>query len=201
MAGDITALAFMHARIPLIDYHGTDANDQKHAQDRTTLVIKRWAALVGELQATRRKTLECCEARPGKGDAAVLAIVDREKFDVLHNSIATITEQIVTFEESIRKLDEIIANNNLSPGWLEELKYRLTSAGSGIYQQKTNITKLLAFHTQKNPRMSPEDVLKIPEFAEKRANADRLIKLDEDYLERMKPVVAEIEAVLDGAGC
>ncbi len=201
MAQDIQSLGYVQARISLIDYRGTDAHDQKHATDRTTLLIKRWAACVDKLQADRLKTIQCCEARPGKGDVASLVIVDRQQFDSLQEAIQGHVESIKELEQAIIKLDEIIATNGLGDGWLSDLKQRLGSAGSGIYQQKTNISKLLTFYTQKNPRMSPEDVLKIPDFAARRADADRIIKLDEEYLAKTKPIVNEIEGLLEGVGC
>lgn len=201
MAGDITALAFMQARMPLIDYRGSDANDQKHSQDRTVALVKRWKALNEELRASRRGTLECCEATPGKGSAAILSIVDKGRFDGLQEAIKAHTEQINAMETAIEALDKIITDNSLSPGFWDELKRRMASSGSSIYTQKNNISKLVSFYTQQNPRMPPEDVLKIPEFAEKRAAAERIIEQDRAYLDKMKPLVAEIEGILSSVGC
>jgi hypothetical protein len=174
MAGDITALAFMQARMPLIDYRGNDANDQKHSQDRTVALVK--------LRTSRRGTLECCEATPGKGSAAILSIVDKGRFDGLQEAIKAHLEQIAAMETAINALDNLIESNNLSLGFIEELKRRLASAVSSIFKQQTNITNLATFYTQKNPRKPPEDVLKIPEFAEKRAAAERIIEQDRAYL-------------------
>lgn len=201
MAGDLTALAFMQVRIPLIDYRGSDANDAKHAKDRTVALVKRWKALNEELRSSRRGTLECCEATPGKGNTATLSIVDKERFGGLQAAIKAHTEQISSLEEAITKLDSFIEANSLAPGWLEELKSRLASSASSIFTQKTNISKLSAFYTQKHPRLAPEQVLELPEFKEKRANAERIIAADKAFSERLKPLVAEIERILEGMGC
>ena len=190
------ALAFMQARLPLIDYHGNDANDQKHSQDRTVALVRRWQALNEELRAARRETLTCCEVKAGKGDAGNLMIVDRPGFDRLQEAISSHQEQITSLEEAIIKLDGIIQANGLAPGYFAEIQHRLSSARSSIYQQKSNISKMLSFHTQKNPRMQPEEVLKLPAFVAKRAEAEKIIKGDEAYLAKFKPVVDEIEGIL-----
>jgi len=149
MAGDIAALAFMQARLPLIDYHGNNANDQKHSQDRTVALVKRWQASNETLRAAHRETLTCCEVKAGKGDAGNLMIIDRPGFDRLQEAIAAHLEQISVMEEAIRKLDAIIRDNGLEPGYFADFQHRQSSAQSSIYQQKSNITKYLTFHTQK----------------------------------------------------
>jgi hypothetical protein len=196
MAGDIQSLPFMQARIPLIDYHGNNGNDQKHSQDRTTALVRKWSALNQELQGLRQETITCCEATPGKGNTATLSIVDRQRFDDLQEAIKARKEHIDSVADVIRKLDEIIVSNGLGSGWLQDLQHRLNSASSSIYQQKSNISKYLTHFTVSNPRLPPEEVIKIPEFIEKRTEAERLIKLDEEYLAKFKPVVEEIEAIL-----
>ncbi len=177
---------------------GTSTNilDQKHASDRTTPVIRKWHALNQELRAARRETLACCEARPGKGDSAILAIADRAEFDRLQEAIAARQEQISALEQAIVKLDALITENGIAPGYLAELQQRISGSKSSIYRQQTAISNLSSFYTQQNPRMSPEDVLKLPEFVRKRGAAEDIIKKEEAYLGRMKPIVDEIERIL-----
>jgi len=49
--------------------------------------------------------------------------------------------------------------------------------------------------------MPPEDVLKLPEFVAKRAEAEKIIKADEAYLAKFKHVADEIEGILASVGC
>lgn len=198
----IMKLPFVAARIPLLNIGtSTDANARKHSEDRTTSVIRKWATLRGELQAARGQTMNCLEATEGKGGAVVLKIADKPRFDRLQQTIADHQEQIASLEEAIRKLDDLIQANALGSGYLQDLQHRLSSSSGSIYQQKSNITKWLTFHTQKNPRMPPEDVLKLPEFVAKRAEAEKIIKADEAYLAKFKPVADEIEGILASVGC
>ena len=193
----ISDLPFLVERLPLLNV-GTSTNmlDQKHASDRTTHVIRKWHALNQELRAARRETLACCEARPGKGDSAILAIADRAEFDRLQEAIAARQEQIGNLEQAIVKLDALITENGIAPGYLAELQQRISGSKSSIFRQQKAISDWSTFHTKQNPRMSPEDVLKLPEFQKKRAAAEDIIKKDEAYLARMKPIVDEIERIL-----
>jgi len=193
----IQSLAFMQVRLPLLDVsHNPDLHDKKRAQDRTTTVIKRWTALVSERQAARLKTLHYCEARPGKGDTAVLAIVDREKFDALHTFIAALSEQITTFEEAIRKLDAI--GGNL---WLYDVENQALSASLSEDRMKKRIAQLTAEHTLKNQRMSIEEVLKLPEYQKNLPMFEREIANSKATLAKTKPILDEMEAILESVGC
>lgn len=186
----------MQSRIQLIGYRGTNPNDQKHASDPTTAIVRKWAETVDSLKAARSATMQTLEATEGKGGAVVLKIADKPRFDALRQAISSYQERITSFEEAIRKLDEIISVNGLGAGFLQDLKHRINSASSGIYQQKSNISKLTAFYTTQNPRMPPEEVLKLPEFVQKRAECERLIKLDEEYLAKFKPICDEMEGII-----
>jgi hypothetical protein len=201
MAGDVTTLAFMVERLPLINYRGTNANDQKHSQDRTVALVRKWQSLNQELRAARRDTLACCEARPGKGDSASLAIIDRAEFDRLQETIAGHMEQIGNLEQAIVKLDALITENGIAPGYLAGVQQRISGAKSSIYRQQKAISDWSAFYTKQNPRMSPEDVLRLPEFKSKRATAQKIIDADKAFVEKIKPVVDEIERVLESVGC
>lgn len=201
MAGDVSTLALVKDRLPLIDYHGNNANDQKHSQDRTVALVRKWAGTVDALKAARSAGLQTLEVTEGKGGAVVLKIADRPRFDALQQTIASHQEQIAKIEAAIIALDQIIESNGLAPGYFADLQHRLSSSSGSIYQQKSNITKWLTFHTQKNPRMPPEDVLKLPEFVAKRAEAEKIIKADEAYLAKFKPIVDEIEGILASVGC
>ncbi len=201
MAGDVTALAFMQARLPLIDYHGTDANARKHAEDRTVSLARKWAGAVDSLKAARAYTMSCLEATEGKGGAVVLKIADKPRFDALQQAIAGHQEQITSLEQAIVRLDDLVQANGIAPGYLVELQQRISGSKSSIYRQRTAITNLSTFYTQQNPRMSPEDVLKLPEFVKKRGAAEAIIKQDEAYLEKMKPIADQIEAILESVGC
>jgi hypothetical protein len=159
-------------------------------------LVRKWQALNQEVRAARRDTLACCEARAGKGDSASLAIIDRAEFDRLQEAIAARQEQIGNLEQTIVKLDGIIQDNGIAPGYLAELQQRISGSKSSIFRQQKAISDWSTFHTKQNPRMSPEDVLKLPEFQKKRAAAEDIIKKDEAYLARMKPIVDEIERIL-----
>jgi len=197
----ISDLPFFVDRLPLIDYRGTNANDQKHAEDRTTRVIKKWAGAMDSLKAARSATMQTLEATEGKGGAVVLRIADKPRFEALRLEIASHEEPIGNLEAAIARLDEIIQANALGAGWLGDLQHRLSSCNSSVYQQKSNITKYLAHFTQLNPRMPPEAVLELPEFKQKRAAAEKIIESDEAHLKKMKPVVDEIERILASVGC
>ena len=186
----IQSLTFMQVRLPLLDL------SSKHAQDRTTTVIRRWTALVSERQAARLKTLQYCEARPGKGDTASLVIVDREKFDALHTFIAALSEQITTFEEVIRKLDAI--GGNL---WLCDVENQALSASLSEDRAKKRIAQVTAEHMLKNQRMSIEEVLKLPEYQKNMPMFEREIANSKATLAKTKPILDEMEAILESVGC
>ena len=104
-------------RLPFIDVKHGRPMDVKRAQDRTTGIIRTWRDLTSELKIARTKTLQCCEAKPGKGDSATLVVVDRALFDMYQDIINERAGQIEKIEEAIRELDA------LSPGWFSPFSY------------------------------------------------------------------------------
>jgi hypothetical protein len=202
MAGDIQSLAFVKARIGLLDMsNNKDMNDAKHAEDRTMSPVRKYFEACTALRIARSETMSCLQAKAGRGDGVTLAICEPERFAELQDQIEATSTKIAAMESAITRLDNLIEANVLAPGWLMDLKHRIGSANSSIVQQQGNISVWAGFFTQKNKRKTPEEALADPEFVAKRAAADRLIEADKAYLERLKPVVREIEAVLSSVGC
>ncbi len=174
--------------------------DQKHGKDRTTSLVRKYRASEDALRRDRAATLGCLAARPGKGGAVVFEVVDSERFDRLQEAIAGHAEELKKLEGAITEIDSIVAANRL-PSWFDDMKQRLNSSSNSIYTQKNMISQLVAFNAAQNPQLSPEEVLELPEFTTRRKEADDLIKREEEYLANYRPIVEQIEAILESAGC
>lgn len=199
---DISELPFMTARIPLLDLvSNANPHDVKHSQDRTMLPVRKYFDAVARLRAARSETVSCLEARQGKADGVTLVICEKERFAALQAEIDSLQTQISALEGAIQKLDTILAENKRAGDWLSDIRHRLESAGSNVSRQQEIISaeaiKICALY----PNLAPEEAMKDRGFCERRAECERLIGLDQEYLTKFKPVRKEIEAILAGVGC
>lgn len=194
----ITDLPFFMERTRLLE-GANGPLDQKHSRDRTTALVRKYQSVEAALRRDRAATLSCLSARPGRG-GVVFEVVDPEHFGSLQDAIAGHVEELQKLEGVITQIDNIIAANGLLP-WLDDQKQRLSSSGNSILTQKSTISRLIAFNAAQNPHLSPEEVLKLPEFTERRKEADSLIEREKEYLATFKPLVEEIERLLESVGC
>jgi len=199
----ITELPFVVARIPLLNV-GTSTNmlDKKHSQDRTMQPVKRFVDAVTALRIARSETLSCLEAKKGtRSDVVTLSICEPERFQALQDQIEATAAEIVRLEGAITRMDAIITTNSIGDGWIDELKHRLSSAHGSIIQQQGNISSWAGWFATKHKRAPPEEAMKDPDFLKKRVEAEAIIAADKAYLDRVKPLVSEIENILLQVGC
>jgi hypothetical protein len=200
LAGDIATLAFTQARIPLINQsRHTNPNDAKHADDRTTQVIRKWSTATNALRAARLQTMQTLEARPGKGDQITLAVVDRKQFDALQVAIAGHEEQISALEVAIAKLDALGADL-----WYDEYRGRIgrLRGTEETHARRLTADAAAALMRANGSGKKPEQIL-----AEDHNYQGRLKATQEDTarakaaLAKEEPKLAELKAILEAVGC
>ncbi len=191
----VESLPFFRVRVRFLggnDFTGTQAD---LAADPTTEVIRRWKAHKDELRAARLQTLQCCEARPGKGDTAILAVIDPEAFSALQDAIKMHEEQIASLEAAIRKLDSINA------GFLCNLISQIEGAKSNSQQVHRVYSGWLAEHIKRYPTQSIDEIGQMADV-KRRAEALEVAKESEKKITReTEPKIQAIRAILRSVGC
>jgi hypothetical protein len=191
----IESLPFVKARVRYLagnDFTGSQAD---MASDPTVELLRRWKLQKDKLHDARLKTLQCCEARPGKGDAAFLAVVDQETFSNLQAAIKTHMEQITSLETAIRELDLIGA------GFLCNLISQIDGAKSNTQQVHRVYSGWLAAHIKRYPTQSVDEINQMADVKQ-RAEALEVAKNAEERITReLEPKILAIREILSAVEC
>lgn len=183
----IEDLSFVKDRQSLLSKSPTEE------EDRTVEIVRRWHNLGAQLQIARRETMTCCEARPGKGDLAVLAVVDRAKFDGYQGVIKEHEQQIAVLENAIRELDEIDAPH------LIQLRHQLGGARSNRANAQKMYQNWLGDAIKSFPSI---DAAKANEAVVQREKALAEAKAAEDKaVKEISPKIEQITSILEAVGC
>jgi len=194
----IKDLPWVRARLSLFQAGNRDAVALKRAQDRTSLLVRRWQTLTENLSMIRAQTMTAIEATESKGGAVTLRIFDRPKFDAIKQSIRSQEEQITGLEGAIRELDGMHA------GFISEMHDLRSSLGAVEAQQRTMLNSWAATALQKRPniRLPAEEVLATDQlYLQKKAQVETQIKNAKEGLDVLLPQIEKVEAILEGVGC
>lgn len=188
--------AFVKARLPYIKDDGSrrGAEEQK-ASDPTTKAVRLLCGAKEALQLARLGSLKCCEARPGKGDTAILSVVDREGFDQLQDTIKTNTEKIAALEKAITELDSIAAP------FLFVLSGLVSGAQSEVEYLQKRYSTVLGAGLQHWPNKGVEEVKKDPEIMQKAQMLEEAKAAEEKTVRELEPQIERIKSILAGVGC
>jgi hypothetical protein len=191
----IEDLGFVKVRIPYVAMKSNQPADARRKADRTTAIVRRWQDLTQDLQFARSQTLQCCEARPGKGDIVTLAIVDRAQFDSLQSAIQEHVSQLANIEDALRKLD------SMGAGWHSDLKDECGQYGRVESNERARISQMSAFYVQKARNKSPEDALKDPDAIRLRGDMEDAIIAANAKLAELRPKLDQMNVILESVGC
>ena len=139
----------------------------------------------------------CLEAIESKSGAVALKVLDRLQFNGLQDLIRNHMQEIMTVEGAIRRLD------SLSYGWYQDLAEQV-SALSHIEEEinsRMSKTATWVLRMEERSGLSPQDILSNnPEYASRKAEADKELKAGKARLAELKPKLAEFDSILESAG-
>jgi hypothetical protein len=163
------------------------------AEDRTVAVVRLWESLNEELRTARGATMACLEAIEGKDEVVMLKILDRPAWDALQEVITENTSKISNLETAIIRLDE------LGGPWFSELLDRVNSMGREENSRKQRIATMTAAAVAKirdeAEAEKDDDVVRVKQLAREATDAANA------ELEKLRPLLEEIESILEGVGC
>ena len=192
---EIESLPFVKARLPYLEKGSWRGSEEQKATDPTTEPVRRLYGTKEALQVARLETLKCCEARPGKGDTAILAVVDREGFDHLQDTIKTHTEKIAALEQAILELDSMAAP------FLFELSGQISGVKSEVEYIQKMYSTFLGNGLQHWPNKDIEEVKKDPEIMKKFEMLQQAKAAEEKAVRELEPQIERIKFILEAVGC
>jgi len=193
---DIESLPFVRVRQRYLEPGTTLTGTQAdRAGDATTEIVRRWQAHKTALHAARLQTLQCCEARPGRGDAAGLYVVDRVNFDGLQTAIKEHLEAIDTLETTIRKLDKI------TPRFICDMVSDISGARSNHQQLQRVYNSWFAEHIRLHPGKTLEEIGQIEEVKRRAALVASAEAAAEKVSSELEPKIEAVREILSGVGC
>lgn len=137
--------------------------------------------------------MACLEAIEGKDEVVTLKILDRPAWDALQEVITENTSKISNLETAIIRLDE------LGGPWFSELLDRVNSTGREENFWKHRIATMTATAIAKtgNEAEAEKDaeVVRVKQLAREATDAANA------ELEKLRPLLEEIESILEGVGC
>ena len=193
-AVNIEDLKFFQDRLRYaVEPKNVSPHERKMAEDRTVAVVRLWESLNEELRTARGATMACLEAIEGKGKVVTLKILDRPAWDALQEVITENTSKISNLETAIIRLDE------LGGPWFSELLDRVNSMGREENSRKQRIATMTAAAVAKirdeAEAEKDDDVVRVKQLAREATDAANA------ELEKLRPLLEEIESILEGVGC
>lgn len=192
-AVNIEDLKFFQDRLRYaVEPKNVSPHERKMAEDRTVAVVRLWESLNEELRTARGATMACLEAIEGKGEVVTLKILDRPAWDALQEVITENTSKISNLETAIIRLDE------LGGPWFSELLDRVNSMGREENSRKQRIATMTAAAAKTRDEAEAEkddDVVRVKQLAREATDAANA------ELEKLRPLLEEIESILEGVGC
>ena len=193
-AVNIEDLKFFQDRLRYaVEPKNVSPHERKMAEDRTVAVVRLWESLNEELRTARGATMACLEAIEGKGEVVTLKILDRPAWDALQEVITENTSKISNLETAIIRLDE------LGGPWFSELLDRVNSMGREENSRKQRIATMTAAAVAKirdeAEAEKDDDVVRVKQLAREATDAANA------ELEKLRPLLEEIESILEGVGC
>ena len=191
---NIEDLKFFQDRLRYaVEPKNVSPHERKMAEDRTVAVVRLWESLNEELRTARGATMACLEAIEGKGEVVTLKILDRPAWDALQEVITENTSKISNLETAIIRLDE------LGGPWFSELLDRVNSMGREENSRKQRIATMTAAAIAKTrdeaEAEKDDDVVRVKQLAREATDAANV------ELEKLRPLLEEIESILEGVGC
>ena len=191
---NIEDLKFFQDRLRYaVEPKNVSPHERKMAEDRTVAVVRLWESLNEELRTARGATMACLEAIEGKGEVVTLKILDRPAWDALQEVITENTSKISNLETAIIRLDE------LGGPWFSELLDRVNSMGREESSRKQRIATMTAAAVAKirdeAEAEKDDDVVRVKQLAREATDAANA------ELEKLRPLLEEIESILEGVGC
>jgi hypothetical protein len=175
---NIEDLKFFQDRLRYaVEPKNVSPHERKMAEDRTVAVVRLWESLNEELRTARGATMACLEAIEGKDEVVMLKILDRPAWDALQEVITENTSKISNLETAIIRLDE------LGGPWFSELLDRVNSVGR---EENTR---------DEAEAEKDDDVVRVKQLAREATDAANA------ELEKLRPLLEEIESILEGVGC
>lgn len=192
----IESLPFVKVRLrylePGANLTGTQA---ERAADPTTEIITRWQAHKTAIHAARLHTMQCCEARPGRGDAAALYVVDRETFDGLQLEIKDHAAAIEGLEAAIRRLDET------TPRFICDMVSEINGARSNHQQVQRVYNSWFAEHIRLHPGKTIEEIGQIKDVKRRAELVAAAEAAAEKVSSELEPKIKAVREILEGVGC
>ena len=193
-AVNIEDLKFFQDRLRYaVEPKNVSPHEEKMAEDRTVAVVRLWESLNEELRTARGATIACLEAIEGKDEVVMLKILDRPAWDALQEVITENTSKISNLETAIIRLDE------LGGQWFSELLDRVNSMGREENSWKQRIATMTAAAIAKTrdeaEAEKDDDVVRVKQLAREATDAANA------ELEKLRPLLEEIESILEGVGC
>jgi hypothetical protein len=193
-AVNIEYLKFFQDRLRYaVEPKNVSPHEKKMAEDRTVAVVRLWESLNKELRTARGATIACLEAIEGKGEVVTLKILDRPAWDALQEVITGNTSKISNLETAIIRLDE------LGGPWFSELLDRVNSTGREENSWKQRIATMTAAAIAKTGNEAEaekdDEVVRVKQLAREATDAANV------ELKKLRPLLEEIESILEGVGC
>ena len=194
----IEELAFVKARLPVLQPDKGDLVASKRAGDRTTFLVRKWKLLTDELPKIRTQTMGCLEAVEGKGGAVILRVCDRQRYDALQEAIVDRQAQITAIEQAMRELD------SLNAGWIDELRSNRDALAGTERKQRAMLTSWATSALQKNSNSSrtAEEILKGDEqYQNRKTKVEAQVARSKATLDDLILRLERIEEILSSCGC
>jgi hypothetical protein len=161
-----------------------------HNQDRTTKAAHYWKGLKDEIRRIQVETHNFTAITPN----GEIVVIDPDGLRVLWVEIESLNTQLSKIESSIRSIMAI------SPEYLCELEntaYTHAKVDNHYIQQLTGLSFTLS---SRNRDLQPEDILKLPAYVEKKAEADAEIERANKVLAEVQPKIQAINEALAAIG-
>lgn len=189
---NIEDLPFVQERLALIG--SVKPNDQKRQSDRTSKVVYRWQDAKTELQKARLESLRYLEVSRNKTGELIFSVVDESGFADNQSRIMALRELIAKLEDVITELAELNA-------WYEDVAHQIDQNDTQRIVMNRRISELQALYSLKYPGLSLESIRDTPDFIKKYSEFDQYITNSIKSDERLKPLKAQMQALLESVKC